>query len=147
MPFCRHIWSDRQGAAAAEAALVMPLLLLVMAGLIDGSRVIVRAMQVDAAAQAGAEYARKNGWNRAAIQSAVAEATSLAVTASPAPQLIRACATASGVQSTNAPTCPGGGPPGDFVVVTAQATYSALMPWPGVPVASTLQGRAMVRLQ
>jgi Flp pilus assembly protein TadG len=46
---------DREGAAAVEAALVMPLLLLLMAGLIDGSRAIVQSMQVSAAAQAGAD--------------------------------------------------------------------------------------------
>ena len=147
MPLPRHILTDREGAAAVEAALVMPMLLLLLCGLVDGSRVVVQAMQVHSAAQAGAEYARQKGWNPAAIQQAVTQASSLAVSANPAPQTFRGCATATGVQQTNAATCPGGGRPGDFVRVYARANYTALMPWPGVPLPATLRGDALVRLQ
>lgn len=144
---CRWL-EDRRGAAAVEAALVMPLLLLLMAGLIDGSRAIVQSMQVSAAAQAGADYARLHGWDAAAIQAAVRDATPLAVTAKPAPKLVTACATAKGVEEKKGGSCPGGPEqPAAFVVVSAEAPFSPIMPWKPLPKAPPkLRAEAVVRL-
>src|SRR4051812_25655166 len=79
---------DRRGAAAVEFALVAPILLLLLAGLLDGSRFIRQSMRVSAAAQAGADWAQRNGWNLDGINRAVTSATLTPAAATPAPSLV-----------------------------------------------------------
>src|SRR5690606_33144371 len=54
---------DAQGVAAVEFALVLPLLLLLLAGLTDVSRAILTSLWLKAAAQAGGDYAASRGWS------------------------------------------------------------------------------------
>lgn len=137
---------DGRGASAVEFALIAPILLLMTAGLIDGSRLIIRTMQVRAAAQAGADYALRNGWNAAAIQAAVTSATPLGATASPAPTETRGCISNGAVVASGGANCPNGGAAGEFVTVWAQAPFSPLMKWPGAPLPSQLTAQAEVRV-
>lgn len=137
--------ADRRGVAAVEFALIAPVLCLLVAGLIDGSRLIVQTMQVKAAAQAGADYARKNGWDAAGISNAVTSATSIAVTASPAPVQAADCVSGMTI-APGGPTCAGGGTPGNFITVAAQAPFAPIMPWPGLSQPATVSARAIVRL-
>jgi Flp pilus assembly protein TadG len=138
---------DRRGGTAVEFALIAPVLILLLAGLVDGSRLIVATMQVKAAAQAGADYARRNGFNASAIQGAVASGTSLAVTATPSPAQQTACVSGMTITPTIQTTCPGGSVAGSFVTVSAQAPFSAIMPWPGLSSPSTVTAQSLVRLQ
>lgn len=138
---------DRRGATAVEFALLAPVLILLIAGVVDGSRLIVTTMQVKAAAQAGADYARKNGFDASAIQTAVAAGTSLPVTASPAPSQKSACVSGMTITATAQPTCASGGTAGSFVTVSAQASFSPIMPWPGLTSPSTVSAQSLVRLQ
>jgi Flp pilus assembly protein TadG len=138
---------DRRGGTAVEFALTAPVLILLLAGLIDGSRLIVATMQVKAAAQAGADYARANGFDATSITSAVLAGTSLAVNATPAPSQETACVSGTTITVTNQSTCPGGGVSGSYAVVSAQAPFSAIMPWPGLSSPSTVSAQSIVRLQ
>ncbi|MDB5474577.1 MAG: tadG [Phenylobacterium sp.] len=137
---------DRRGAAAVEFALLAPVLLLLLAGLIDVSRLIVTSLQVRAAAQAGADYARARGWDAVAVAGAVTGATPLAAAASPAPLVTKACVSGQSIVATTATTCSGGGTPGDFVTVAAQAPFKALAPWPHIVMPASVSAHATVRL-
>jgi Flp pilus assembly protein TadG len=137
---------DRRGTSAVEFALVAPVLLLMMAGLIDGSRLIVRTMQVRAAAQAGADYALGHGWDFGQIQAAVRSATPLAAEPLPAPAETQGCVSEGVVAPTAAATCPNGGAAGRFVTVWAKAPFSPLMAWPGVPLPKQVTAQAQVRI-
>jgi Flp pilus assembly protein TadG len=138
--------ADRRGVAAVEFALIAPVLCLLVAGLIDGSRLIVQTMQVKAAAQAGADYARKNGWDAAAISNAVTSATSITVNASPAPAQTTACVSGMVIAPTAGATCAAGGTPGKFITVAAQAPFASIMPWPGLSQPTTVAAQSVVRL-
>ena len=138
--------ADQRGVAAVEFALVAPVLLLLVAGLIDGSRLIVQTMQVKAAAQAGADYARKNGWNAAGISNAVTSATSITVSATPAPAQATACVSGMTIAAAGGGTCAAGGAPGAFITVSAQAPFAPIMPWPGLSQPTTVAAQAVVRL-
>jgi Flp pilus assembly protein TadG len=138
--------TDRRGVAAVEFALIAPVLCLLVAGLIDGSRLIVQTMQVKAAAQAGADYARKHGWDAVGIAGAVTSATSIAVSATPAPAQTTACVSGTTIAPAAGATCAAGGTPGSFITVAAQAPFASIMPWPGLTQPTTVAARAVVRV-
>lgn len=139
--------SDRRGAAAVEFALLAPALLLMLAGVIDVGRLISQSMQVKAAAQAGADYAQRRGWDEAAVRSAVVSATPLAVTVDPAPRLLTACISGGAIVETTASTCGAGEPAGRYAAIGARAAFTPIMPWPGLVTPPSLDGQALVRIQ
>jgi hypothetical protein len=57
MVILRALWANRQGASAAEFALVLPLLLLLMFGIIDAGRYMYAVNMAEKATQAGARVA------------------------------------------------------------------------------------------
>src|SRR5215471_19774038 len=76
----------REGNAVIEFSIAAPVLAVILVPLIDIGMAVYQQMQVQDAAQAGAQYAMAHGWNSSSIQSAVTGATALAtVSASPAP--------------------------------------------------------------
>jgi hypothetical protein len=108
-----------------------------------------RNMQVQAAAQAGAQYAMVHGFNPSAVASAVTGATTYAdLTVTPAPSQFCGCPSAAGVavNACNA-SCPEGGASGTYVTVSAQATYTPLLPYPLLPGAFNLTAQSTVRTQ
>jgi Flp pilus assembly protein TadG len=142
-----RLCADRGGAAAVEFALLLPVLVLLAAGLIDSSRLIAERMQLQAAADAGADYARANGWNPAAIQNAVLAATALSGVSAPTPQMASDCVSGTTLVPTSTGACPSGAAPGGFVTVTAQTPFSTLTPWPQGTFPATLAAQAVVRIQ
>lgn len=137
--------ADRRGAAAVEFALLLPMLALLLAGLFDVSRLISASMQVRAAAQAGADFARTHGWDAAKVETAARSATPLAgVTAAPA--AFQGCASGGGIVPAPGPACAGGAPAGSFVAVAASAPFRPLAPWPEVVLPDEVRARAVVRI-
>jgi hypothetical protein len=108
-------------------------------------------MEVDAAAHAGALYALRNDSNAtgylAAVQTAVGAATSLAVSASPAAQIINACVVGGAIVTTTLSTCSGGATAGSYVRVNAQATFTPMIQFSQLTQPSTLNAQAMVRVK
>ncbi len=135
------------GSAAVEFALLLPFLVTLVLGMSDYGALIYQSMQVSASAHAGALYALRNGYNAGAIQAAVVGATSLTVTASPAPQLVQACVTSGAVVVTAGSTCPSGGAPGSYVIVNAQAAVTPVVAFTAFAMPSTLSSRATIRIQ
>ena len=138
---------DRSGAAATEFALLFPLLALLLAGIIDFSRLISQRMQVQAAAQAGADYAIRHGWNGTAIAETIARTSPIAIAANPAPRLVSACLSGTEIVETLTPTCSSGLFTGKYVLASAQASFKPLMPWPGLIVPDTIVSTALTRVQ
>jgi Flp pilus assembly protein TadG len=138
--------ADRGGAASVEFALLLPLLVTLVVGIIDYAQLAYQSMEVAAAAQAGADYALHNGYNASGIQGAVTAATGLTVTATPAPQLATACVSGGAIVATAASTCASGGAPGSYVTVAAQATFTPILAWASFGMPSTLSAQAMVRI-
>jgi Flp pilus assembly protein TadG len=144
--------SDRTaiaGAASIELAIIAPVLVAALVCTIDLGLGIYRSMQVEAAAQAGAEYAVARGFSAAGVTSAVASATSLgSVQATPAPVQFCGCASVSGVTGTACgQPCPDGTSPGTYVTVSAQANYNTLLPYPMFPNTFVFAAQSTVRTQ
>ncbi|MBT0667134.1 pilus assembly protein [Novosphingobium profundi] len=53
---CGHVLGDRRGASIVELALVMPVLLLVLAGMVEVSRFVVARIDVEMAAQRTTDF-------------------------------------------------------------------------------------------
>lgn len=139
---------SEDGAAVAEFVMVLPIFLVLVSGLYDGARLINESLQVHAAAQAGAAYVRKNGWDAAGVTQAVTAATPLAVSADPAPSLSLGCVRGEAIVSPNADgSCPGGGAAGGFVYVSAQAPFTPKAPWPQAVWPAMVTARNVVRVQ
>src|SRR5215471_5477290 len=106
----------RDGNAALEFSIAAPVLAAVFVPLIDIGMAVYQQMQVQDAAQAGAQYAMAHGWNSSSIQSAVTNATALSVSASPAPSKSCGCPDSSSVSSASCgSTCPDGQTAGTYV--------------------------------
>jgi Flp pilus assembly protein TadG len=144
----RGLGRDVRGVIAVEFAIIAPVLLLVMICTIDLGMGIYRQMQVESAAQAGAEYAIAHGFS-ASIPNAVVNATSFSgITASPAPAQFCGCAATSGVTSASCgSTCPGGAAAGTYVTVSAQGSYNTILPYPLLPNTFTFASQSTVRIQ
>lgn len=143
----RTLLENRSGAAAVEFALLLPMLVLLVIGMVDYAALAYQSMEIYASAHAGADYALKNGWDSAAIQAAVSAATPLAATASPAPQQSKACVTGGVLVVTAGSTCPSGGTPGTYVTVSAQTAFAPIVSWSSLVMPSSLSAQAVVRIQ
>jgi Flp pilus assembly protein TadG len=137
------------GNAAVEFALIVPLLVLLAIGCFDFSMGIYRKMQVDDAAQVGAQYAVVHGYDSAKISNVVVNATSFAgISASPAPTQFCGCPSAAGltVVACNS-ICSNGLTSGAYVTVSSSGTYNTILSYPMIPSSFTLTGQGTVRLQ
>jgi hypothetical protein len=110
---------------------------------------VYRKMQIEAAAQAGAQYAMVRGFDVSGVSSAVTSATnSTAVTASPAPVQFCGCPTNGGVSTASCGTvCTGGAQAGTYLTVSAQGTYYTLINYQVVPTSYTYNSQSTARLQ
>jgi len=144
-------WASK-GAAAIELALISPILVILFAGIVEIGMASYQAMQVQAAVEAGALYAAKNGASDlAGITQAVVNATGTSgITASPAPLAFCGCPASSGVvsQSSDCTTrCPDGTLPGQYVRVSAALPHQTIMPFLALPLPATLTAQSTVRVQ
>ena len=142
----------REGVAAEEFALLAPILILMFTGAASLGLASWTKMQVGNAARAGAVYAVNHGYNLASIITAAQSATALSnVTVTSALPTIQSCTDpTSGKRSSanGAKVCPGtGSPPGDYVTVTTQLSYSFILPIPGIAKTMTLRGTAVARIR
>jgi Flp pilus assembly protein TadG len=148
--------SPPRGAAIVEFALILPFLILLMMGLFDLGFGAYQSMQVHAAAEAGAQYALRHNWDATAIATAVTSATGTGgIVATPAPTQVCGCpdggtfvVVATWVVDHCVPsfTCASGSSPGVYASVSAQVSYSPVLPYPGLPDPLTLTGQAYRRI-
>jgi Flp pilus assembly protein TadG len=135
--------------AAIEFAIIAPVLVLALICTADLGQGIYRKMQVENAAQAGAEYAVVHGFAASSISNAVTQATSFSgINSSPAPFQFCGCASDTGITTADcSSTCTGGVASGTYVTVSAQGTYIPILRYPLIPDSFTFASQSTVRLQ
>jgi Flp pilus assembly protein TadG len=145
----RRLARQAGGNAALEMALIAPVLVLLLVGIADFGMAVYRKMQVQHAAQAGAEYAMVHGFSSSAITSTVTAATAFTgITASPAPAQSCGCVSGTTVAAATCGTnCASGTAAGTYVTVSAQGSYATIIPYPGIPSSFTLTAASVVRIQ
>lgn len=137
------------GIAAIEFAVFAPILMVLFLCTVDLGLGFYRKIQVQNAAQAGAQYAVLNGFKSSGITTAVTSATNFAaIAASPAPSQSCGCPSTTGiVAATCGSTCSSGSQAGTYVVVSAQATYTTLFPYPIIPDSFSFAMQSTVRIK
>jgi Flp pilus assembly protein TadG len=131
------------GAALVEASIIVPLLILVFLTIADFGMAFYGQIEVQHAAQAGAQYVIAKGFNSANISSAVTNAANLpnnatfigGISAAPAPSQFCGCPSNTGVALHAAGQCAGNlvgqicggsGTYGTYVTVSAKTTYAPI---------------------
>jgi Flp pilus assembly protein TadG len=145
----RAMVADRRGVAAIELAMLAPTLLFLLMGLFDVGQMTYTAMQVRAAAHAGAQYVyATQACSQSGIVSAVTSATPLTVSANPSPSCaVQACVTNNVLVTTTGTTCPSGDPPGTYAQISAKATFTPVAPWSGLVLPTTITASSEIRYQ
>jgi Flp pilus assembly protein TadG len=138
----------RRGTATVEFALVAPLLLLLLAGVLDYTMLMRAAIALADAARAGAQYgslSSSNASNTAGMQVAALNA---------APDITGATATAGKTcQCSDGTTvnCSSGtcatGPVRTYVKVTVQTTVSSIFSYSQLPFSGVVSAQASMRAQ
>lgn len=139
--------TSRRGTALVEFAMVAPLLLIVLAGVLDYGMSLRTAASVAAAARAGAEYGSRstaNAGDTAGIQAA-------AVNAAPdVKNLSVSSAKSCQCSNTGAVSCTTSCSTGKMLVyvqVTAQATSSTIFSYTGIGFSGGTASQANMRAQ
>ena len=120
------------GTGLVEFAVIAPVMVVLCVPILDFGTVFFRQIEVQHAAQAGAQFAIDNGFTASAITSAVQNAAPITISASPAPVESCGCPSNSGVSQlhtgpcTSGDTCVGSVVKGTYVTVSARATYNPL---------------------
>jgi len=125
----RATLADHSGAAAVEFAIMAPVLLLLLLGVIDYAGYISARMELEQALRAGGQYALKDYTDSTTIEAAVSGATDITVTDITVGGL--ACECPDGTSTycrgdANYTTCAGGEAPGGFVTITGSTTYAPI---------------------
>jgi Flp pilus assembly protein TadG len=145
----RSARADDEGLSGIEFAIIAPVLILSFIATADFGLAIYAKMEVENAAQAGTQYAAANGYTSSSVSSAVTAATNLSgLTASPAPNEFCGCPSTSGVTTATCNTnCASGATAGTYVSASAQATYSTIISYPGIPGSYTFSSTSTVRIK
>ncbi len=146
----RHALAGRYGIAAAEFALVAPVVILIVLSIYDVGRAVWRTTQLETAARIGAQYAFANPTDNAGITSRVQASLSgwTGLTISPTSM---ACQCDNGVAANcSTGTCPFGAAtvsPIGYITVTVTQPLQFISPLTRAlfPAMATLRGSVALR--
>jgi len=125
---------DDSGAALAEAAIVIPVLVLILVGLIEVGRFGDYAIKIAGAARAGVAYGAQNdttAFDSSGMQAAALGDSGLAGLTATATSVC-SCTDGSSVSCTDPNVCPTSRRL-VYVNVTVSGTLNSLLNYPGLP--------------
>jgi Flp pilus assembly protein TadG len=144
-----HLAGAERGNAAIEFALATPILIGLLVPVADLGIAFSQQLQVQQAAQAGAQYALLHGYNSTAISNAVTAASTLSgVSAYPAPTQGCGCPTGTAITAAACSSvCSNGETAGTYVYVNARYTYTTVLPYSVLGSGMDLTAQSTVRIQ
>ena len=140
------ILRDNTGSVAVSTALVAPVLILMIAGVVDLGRATYDATSLAGAVRAGAQYALRAPNDNARIKQVV-EAASTLSSSSVTVTTAQFCECPDGSSSPCTASICGSAVMRKFVTVSATRPFSKIMPSSAIVVPSTLSAQAVVRTQ
>jgi Flp pilus assembly protein TadG len=142
----RSILGCTRGTAAIEFALLLPALMALLLGMADYATLISRTMQVDAAAQAGADWAARNGWDARGVLRAADRGLATLDSAHSRARVVTGCLQPGARIAAATGKCADGDPPGRYVLVTVTARSMPLLLRSGQLLPHRVTGSALVRI-
>ena len=142
-----RLLGDESGSALLEFAVILSVMVFLLLGTVDYTCEILRAMQIQNAATAGATYGAVPG-----NESNLTGIQSYTVALAPYVKGITATATnvwvcsPGGTSVSSASLCTGSVTPYKYVVVTTNATIPVAMTYPGIPASTVLTATARMRV-
>jgi Flp pilus assembly protein TadG len=151
---------DRRGVSAVEFGLAAPVFLAALSPVIDLGLAFSQQIRINQAVEAGAQYAAVNQYNSGTWATNVSNAVTNATTLSVSPTVgSETCgcpnATNTTISNVGSPpctvppqsNCSDGTAPGYYVTISAQASYTSVMPYSILGTSATLSSQAVVRIQ
>lgn len=141
-----QLFRDTMGGSLVELALLVPLLMLMLAGAVDLGRAYYLAMEITGAAESAATYGIQNPTDTAGIQSAAqVDAPEVPNLTVGTPQYGCECSDGSSYSEncSIAPTCAN-----NLVYtmkVNVSTNYSLLLPWPSLSPSFSISRSAEMR--
>lgn len=146
----KRFLNGNSGQSLIETALTLSLLILLLAAAVDFGRGYYLLVELKSAAHAGAVYGSQYPTDTTGMQTAAASNApdlannSFTKTATWGCECDSSQATTAGTNSCTTPSCSGGNLV-YYVTVTTGATYSPILPWPGIPKTMTLSETVQMR--
>jgi Flp pilus assembly protein TadG len=137
----------RKGGAAVELAVVFPVLLLLLIGVVDYGRVFYTSVTVSNAARAGAEWGQQSPATETDTVSMKAFAQLDGNDAGSITLSARWFCECAGTANVACNACSGGVAPEVYVEVTATKVVTMLLKYPGLPGSITIVRKATFRSQ
>jgi len=140
--------ASRRGNATVEFALILPVAVLLIAGLIEFGIAAYDGTSLEDAARVGAQYAIQKGLDSSGIQTAVTGATKMdPLTLNVTSQQFCECSGSWGTPvDCSTTTCSGNAPLAKFIQVTVAQNYTPVFPFFASMIPSQLHGQATVRV-
>jgi Flp pilus assembly protein TadG len=135
-----------RGTAAIEFALLLPAMLTLLLGMADYATLLSRTMQVNAAAQAGADWAARNGWDARGVLHATDSEVATLDSPHARARLLTGCLLPDARINESADKCADGDAPGRYVLVTVTARSMPLLLHGETLLPQHVSGRALVRI-
>jgi Flp pilus assembly protein TadG len=147
----RNPGSQPSGQSLVELALVLPVLVLLLLIALDFARMFNLSMAVTDAARAGAQWGsanRANAANTLGIEQAVCNSMADYPCSPGSNSTAISFCQCAGSSATISCTSPGGCTNvQNFVTVTASATFSTVLPYPGLPSSVPLSASVTMQVQ
>jgi Flp pilus assembly protein TadG len=146
----RTLYSEA-GSAAAEFALALPVVILIIIGILDYADAVNINTKLYSAARAGVQYAIYHPGDTAGIRTAAIAATSdssmTVGTASTVCKCISTSTGAIGSAVTCTSACAVGSMLGHFLTLSTSQTYTPLLSYEGIGAELTMNGSAQMQVQ
>ncbi|HYD29619.1 MAG TPA: TadE/TadG family type IV pilus assembly protein [Azospirillaceae bacterium] len=142
----KRLARGRRGNVAIETALVTPVAMLLLVGVIDYGMAVYDNMQLTSAVRAGAQYALRNDADLTTVKTVVMNALTIDRAAVKA-YAVRVCGCANGTDVDCSDTCSDGSARRRFVLITAVQDHTALFTYPGIPNPVSLSAEARIRVE
>ncbi len=133
----------RRGVVAVEFALVLPILVLAVVGLIEFGLAVNEKMRLVSAARAGAQYGYTTSTDTAAVTQAVTDAAGIANKIDVS--VVPSCGCADGSTVACDASCGDGSQLLSYVTVTVTESWPMIFQFPGFTDPLTLTGTSIMR--
>lgn len=143
--FFRRLLGSSRGTSAIEFALITPVFLLLLVGIVDLGAVIRDKVELNNAAATAARYVLNENYNEAYLADIAANGSALDA-ADIAATIETVCGCSGGVAAICGDICDDGQSPGTYMLVSITKTSEMILPYSGLFGDMVLTGQSRMRL-